>query len=508
MILLSQIDNYFDQLYKELDIPESYYEKANASYSSFNKWLERDESAVRKYRPEVFLQGSFKLGTVIKPVGENGSYDIDMVCRFDDISKENISQKQLKDLMGEEVLSYAESKGMVNKPKNGKRCWTLNYHDEAKFHMDILPCVNDSQSFINKLRLHEYEDATIHKEKAVAITDKDSPSYGEISDEWEISNPQGYYLWFSEKARFEEERSRLAKSFEMKVEDLKYYEVKTPLHRCIQILKRHRDIMFEENPDMKPSSIVITTLAAKAYDGSDSIKDVLKSIAEHMSDFIEKRNGEFYVVNPVNPLENFAEKWNEDGRKKAAYDNWIKVLKDSFVLYSEGLEIYDEDFSIGIAKQLGVSEGKARSFLSRTSVNRKIDLIPHRQRPQWSTNPQIPVYISATKTRKGFSLPKEFASGTLLSKNTDLKFEAKAENLREYEVYWQVTNTGKEARDNSCLRGDFYNGQIIEGKRIRTEQTRYTGTHLVECYLVKNGTCYGKSEPFIVNISDKLMLPW
>lgn len=44
----------------------------------------------------------------------------------------------------------------------------------------------------------------------------------------------------------------------------KYQSNKTPLQRAVQILKRHRDIMFAGDED-KPVSIIITTLAAKAY---------------------------------------------------------------------------------------------------------------------------------------------------------------------------------------------------------------------------------------------------
>ena len=30
---------------------------------------------------------------------------------------------------------------MLNDPHNGKRCWTLNYHENAQFHMDFLGAI-------------------------------------------------------------------------------------------------------------------------------------------------------------------------------------------------------------------------------------------------------------------------------------------------------------------------------------------------------------------------------
>lgn len=508
MILFSEIDKYFEQLYKELDIPESYYEKANTSYTSFNSWLGREDSSVKEFEPEIFLQGSFKLGTVIKPIGENDSYDIDMVCKFNNLSKQTISQKDLKTLLGEEVTSYAKSKSMVHKPKNGKRCWTLNYHDEAKFHMDILPCVEDSKKFINQLIIYKHAETTSFKEKAVAITDKRSDVYDVISDEWEISNPQGYYLWFQEQSNFIEKRAMLAEQYQMKVEALKEYKVKTPLQKSIQILKRHRDIMFEDNHDNKPSSIIITTLAAKAYRGGDNIRDVLKYIVENMHNYIEEIDGEYKVLNPVNPMENFADKWNDDLSLKYHFDNWLKEVKKNLTSYSESINIYGEDFQKRISDQLGISEVKSMAMVDADKAIIVVNSIPHRQKPKWSVYDWVNVYIKATKTKSGFSLPKAFQSGEILTKNVSLKFEAKAENIKQYEVHWQVTNTGIEAKNNGCLRGDFYDGQIIEGKRIRKETTHYVGTHVVECYLVKNGVCYGKSKPFIVNIRDGFSLEW
>lgn len=508
MILFSELDDYFEQLYKELDIPESYYEKANTSYTSFNSWLEREDSSVREFEPEILLQGSFKLGTAIKPIGENDSYDIDMVCKFNNLSKQTISQKDLKTLLGKEVTSYAKSKSMVHEPKNGKRCWTLNYHDEAKFHMDILPCVDDSKKFIDQLEIFKYAETTRYKERAVAITDKRSEVYDVISNEWKISNPQGYYLWFQEQSNFIEKRAMLAEQFQMKAEALKEYKVKTPLQKSIQILKRHRDIMFEDKPRKKPSSIIISTLAAKAYKGGDNIRDVLKQIADNMHVYIEEIDGKYQVLNPVNPLENFADKWNEDQSLKNYFDNWLKEVKKSLTPYNESIDIYGEDFQKKISEQLGISDTKSMGMVDLDKVMLSVNSIPHRQKPKWSMYDWVNVYIKATKTKSGFSLPKVSQSGELLTKNVNLKFEAKTENIKQYEVHWQVTNTGTEARNNSCLRGDFYDGQIVEGKRIRKETTSYVGTHVVECYLVKNGVCYGKSEPFIVNIRDGYSLEW
>ena len=63
-----------------------------------------------------------------------------------------------------------------------------------------------------------------------------------------------------------------------------------------------------------------------------------------------------------------------------------------------------------------------------------------------------------------------------------------------------MTNTGLEAQQVGQLRGDFYNSTLESGKKIRKESTCYIGKHYIEAFLVKDGVCVGRSEPFEVNI--------
>lgn len=85
-------------------------------------------------------------------------------------------------------------------------------------------------------------------------------------------------------------------------------------------------------------------------------------------------------------------------------------------------------------------------------------------------------------------------------KHSKLTFRIIANNLKDYEIWWQITNTGEEAKRENCLRGDFYNSQLVAGKKVRKEETLYIGLHYVEAYLVKDNICYGKSEPFEVKV--------
>jgi hypothetical protein len=117
------------------------------------------------------------------------------------------------------------------------------------------------------------------------------------------------------------------------VDEIPDYKVKTPLQRTIQLLKRHRDCMFTDDGEYKPISIIITTLAAHAYNEEPTISAALQSILTGMDRYIEDRGGVAWVANPVNPAENFADKWAEEPKKRRNFYRWLDQARQDFALY-------------------------------------------------------------------------------------------------------------------------------------------------------------------------------
>ena len=91
------------------------------------------------------------------------------------------------------------------------------------------------------------------------------------------------------------------------VDDVPLFTRKTPLQLVIQLLKRHRDNWSKNNPDSKPISIIITTLASRAYNGEGDIVTALTNILERMEEFVNPVKPR--VPNPVDPDEDFADRW-------------------------------------------------------------------------------------------------------------------------------------------------------------------------------------------------------
>jgi len=289
-----QLGTILEMMAEDLDISQSQYEDAQNKYNAVGHWLAKPESELARFDPRVFPQGSIRLGTVVKPLGRD-EFDVDLVCEMGISS--NANHKAVYDVVGRQLRQDKTYQGMLE-PKN--RCWRLNY--AGQFHMDILPAIPDT-SKLNGCLL---------------VPDRDL-------EVWKPSNPEGYAKWF--QSRMEVVRKTLLEYRE--VEELpKNHAVKTPLQRAVQILKRHRDIIFENNKDDAPLSIVITTLAAKAYGNEPELFDSLMDIITGMPKHLDQVGQYPAVLNPTNPDENFAEKWIEHPERYNKFINWLTRLEN------------------------------------------------------------------------------------------------------------------------------------------------------------------------------------
>jgi hypothetical protein len=131
------------------------------------------------------------------------------------------------------------------------------------------------------------------------------------------------------KVQFDLRRKMIADSMFAKIDTVPEYRVKTPLQRSIQLLKRHRDIAFINDPNNKPISIIITTLAALSYKNEADLYEALTSIVKGMPNHINMLNNVAWIQNPVNPKENFADKWQGNPQKELNLRKWLlKVQAD------------------------------------------------------------------------------------------------------------------------------------------------------------------------------------
>lgn len=329
--LLNQI---LEVLGGNLDITRTQYEAAVRSYQAVGRHLASSDSLLAPYNPEILPQGSFLLGLMIQPINPDDDLDIDLVCQL--IGKRaDWSQFNVKQKVGDQLKRNSTYLRLLESP-DGRRCWTLKYREESnstqeKYHMDILPAVVDhGYRIMLKRALSAFGREEVDK-LAIRITDKLRDDYYSQDDHlyWLKSNPFGYAKWFQDIATIDLMKTQfLSASIEPVPE---YSKEKLPLQRIIQILKRHRDIMFNGDED-KPISIIITTLGARAYEKESNVLEGLRNVIRRMPDFIEERYSVEHrrvikwIGNPVNEQENFADKWPESPVKERNFYKWHREV--------------------------------------------------------------------------------------------------------------------------------------------------------------------------------------
>lgn len=505
---------------QKLDISPSKYKQALDRFESMKTYLLEGEYEGANVHPEIYLQGSFMLGTEIRPYkdSKDADYDIDVVCRLE-LQKEATTPKAVKKQVGDRLKSHDVYKAMLD--DEGKRCWTLNYaeQDGVGFHMDILPSVREGGLSLRENAWYR---------NAIAVTNRcvETGSYT-----WSPSNPKDFGAWFYAKNKIAFEGVKQVQKqilFENYRQDGLFansdavpdIHVKTPLQRAIQLLKRHRDIRFcrQENEKCKPISMVITVLAAQIYGNDSTLYETLKNIVVTLSRHADQiqptfrfdeakaqsaymlitktADGKWHIPNPTNPGENFADRWHEEENgiphaRAKAFFQWVAWAKEDFLDIGERLD--EEHYTRSLVSPEGsapltIAHSKALSFE-----------VPYRQKPFWPLDLRYSVRLSGKF--KANSNWQEFNPGDPLGKHLELLFNANTNVPAPFQVYWQVVNTGKEAKDAGQLRGQFFLSETAGvGGRVQKEHTLYTGTHWVECFIVKNGVCVARSGEFIVRI--------
>jgi len=513
------VDLILRQLAEELDIPPSKYQQAVERYSAVGRWLEQGGYPGTYGRPDIYVQGSFRLGTVVRPLkgGREADYDIDLACQFRALVA-LCTPRQVKHWVGDRLKEHGTYRPMLE--DEGRRCWTLVYSekDEIGFHLDNLPCL-----------LNPIFDGTVDARygmQAIETTNRDQPG-GPYS--WAKSNPNGFADWFADRQRAAFQRIAALQKLEIQRRNPVLFEsvghvpdflVRTPLQRVVQLLKRHRDVRFLGHHDEndKPISVIITVLAASAYAQEPDVFSALARVVDQVQRYQETNiircvGGKWTIENPTNPGENFAERWNDEGSRRAeAFFTWINWLQEDLdellnVASASDLDkLLRRTFGDGVGGRVAgrFSGPLPGAYQPKSSIFRRVvgNVLrfdaAHREAPKWICRPtRYSATIKARFQRNGFRPTPYFSNSQPLRKGFDLDFEVETDVPKPYAVHWQVVNTGDEAQLARQLRGDFYG---VTSSRTHSESTKYRGMHWVEAFVVKDGTCVARSGEFVVNI--------
>jgi len=304
----TQIDDLLDKMAEEIQLDSTRYERMKTSYEAVKSWIEADELFFHPYRYDVYPHGSVRILTTVKPIAKD-EFDLDIVIHLKSNTPHTPQRiyNELKRRIGEN----GKYRGIMELKK---RCIRLNYAGD--FHMDILPGVQENEFDQNRIKVPDRELGN-----------------------WVSSNPRGYADWFLGQANLVKE-SLLEKAFSAENLPRDNFKNKKPLQRAVQLIKRYRDIYFQKDDTYKTSSIILTTIAGVFYSGEDSIFDTIDKIITTIRTKVNEPTGRLRVLNPVNPNEDFTDKWDTEPEyyqefKKFAihlYNVWQILKKEQGVL--------------------------------------------------------------------------------------------------------------------------------------------------------------------------------
>jgi len=273
---------------------------------------------------EAYLQGSYRLGTAIKPYikDKEGDFDLDIVHESTDGT--NLQPGAVKNRLGDALKKAPQYNKYLD--EEGKKCWTLEYEN---FHIDVLPCIHDfgNPAFPTRIKLTHKDPDT----KAYSFRSSDPKAFAK----WFFGINDGL-LWDKENQRsllFEKNKAFFTEN--LKVRDFQAVDerfLSSPLQAAIKILKRHRDVFFCNNKleESKPISIIITVIASRIAKEKNvsTVYGILDSFGSYAKNYVQS-NGKYILLNPVDEKENFTDRWSENnGSRAKAFFMWVDGLQN------------------------------------------------------------------------------------------------------------------------------------------------------------------------------------
>lgn len=315
------LDDILKRITESLQLNQSRRKLVEERYNAVSSFIEESNGIFQN--AEIYSQGSYRLGTTVKP-RQGEEYDLDFVVQINkDWNKMSFSQvyNEFKELM--------KSNGnWENLVKEKSRCVRLDYADE--FHMDIIPTCTES---------------IYNNQNRIMVPDKKEHS-------WVISNPEGYAKWFESKYIAQKsiylhnyyEGMEIRAAQDLPKDDPNH--LKQPLQHAVQIIKRYRDIYFEGKEELAPSSIVLTTLVGELYRNENTIYETLNRVIERFELAIEEKKSmfqQFHISNPVLPEEIFTKEWDDKPKLFIAFVDFIQALRELWTKLhnSYGNDLYE-----------------------------------------------------------------------------------------------------------------------------------------------------------------------
>lgn len=385
------------------------------------------------YPVSTWIQGSYKFGTLIKPVRLGEEYDVDLGVYFawnPTANQATPTPTQLRVWVQAELHSYkrrhTQVQEILDPPK--ERCSRAVF--VRQFHIDT---------------------PTYHLNPQ-----NDERNLARLNGTWEHSDPKLLYLWFRDTVGTDNREL---------------------VRRLIRYLKGWSAVAFYNREQSRPSSILLTVLTAEEFVrlwGTQKVDipddDALTHIVRRIYERIEENPR---VENPVDPEEDLNritdEGWNDFFDSLRTLDASAQAAFSAVDEPTSALA-WEEAFSYLMPLPETADEVEVEDNTGRALI----------------VVPDIEIRVFARKGGALEATHRNHLPSVVVGKH--LEFEIlKPENLPKYsEITWTVRNDGDEA----ITLGDLGHSAKGIGLFSNSESTAYIGLHYMDCVIRANGIVF------------------
>jgi hypothetical protein len=437
--------------------------------------------------PVFFDQGSYAMGTGIKPISGKTTFDIDEGVIFD-INKAYFSDPvEVKKWLTEALSDQTKLGTEIKEP-----CVRVIYSEdgEEKYHVDLAVYAREISSSDTPLNLARGKEYSLEENK-----------YWDISDPIRLKNLINDKFSDDERAQF---------------------------RRIIRYLKRWKDVQFSWAGKGKPTGISLTAAVyyyfSPFFDSNHNPSDIyaLLAVLNGILAGVSSVNARIQIFLPVSPNNDLLSKMTEVQNNKfiekmrSLRDDVVKVVTMNNI--NEALALLASHFGDDFPIEPSDTQKVAIIAVKKPSLG----YFPSYSDPGVSLSEEKIKLYGYLKLRNQVSKTPLVSDKKVLSIDHNLIFRAEYDGEFD-QILWQVVNTGNHAYQeySSGRNKNAFRGSLEEAKVPNTnpskfsknspykksldplqtwEHTEYTGKHWIQCFAFKNRACIAKSKKFFVNI--------
>ena len=437
---------------------------AQEAHKPIRECLETQDE-FKEFVDDTFLYGSYKRHTA---VGEIKDVDIVVLTNFDLADEENTPESVLRRLKAALGRCYDDPENPQYQRRSIRIDDPLPEHEDVTMTLDIIPAV-----------LKDEEDGPL------LVPDRELK-------EWVLSYPKGHMSHTT--SLNESSNGRYVPLVKM----MKWWW-------GYQCEVRQPDV---ERP--KPKGFWIECLTGEMFDPDQ------KYWADHFIAVLENISSTYCEINAVPDL---ADPGLENEKIKTSmtleeFNAFLSTTDESLELAKKARDMEDPVESSVLWREI-FGEKFPLYDQDETEESRELASskppgdISHIKALRWPPNLQkrYRVSLDAYVYKENVRLSGINSNGRVLQDGLDIKYVARTKAGADCALYWQVVNTGKHASEDNGLRGDYFLAKKLDGTpsqnpRINWEHTAYTGKHWIECFVIKDEQCVGRSGKFFVNIRN------